>query len=155
VIWTIDDIRDLVPLVVPAGEPDQQVIAAYLARTRRPQHPPKHQGVKRYYYLLRDEPRVVFTCLSMPLEAWQGGVMAKVGTREIIGEFAGNRHLVGKKGSQLQFSPIAWLQGEADQHFLNASQALQELSFQILDLDRAERSQRAIARQYQWKKNKR
>jgi hypothetical protein len=150
-IWSISDLSDLVPLVVPAGEPDQQVIAAYLTHTKKPQHPQKHQGIKRYYYLLRDDVRVVFTSLGMPLDAWRGGAMAKVGTREIIGEFAGNRHFTGRKGLFLQLSPIAWLEGEADQHFLNAAQALQELSFQILDLDRIEQSQRAIERKYRWR----
>lgn len=151
-IWTIKNIDDFLPAFTLAGEPDQAVIDAYLARTRHRQQPLKHEGVRRYYYLLHDDARVRLTCVGMPLDAWRGGAMVKVGVNEIIGEFPGNRHLIGQKGLQLQFTPIAWLREPADQAFVNGAQALEAISFQILDLNRIEQSQQQIQQKYQWKK---
>jgi len=150
-IWTIDDVSAFVPVMLPAGVPDQAVIDAYLARTRRRLPPPKHQGVPRYYYLWQEDARVAVACIGMPLADWQGAALAKVGSREIIGEFAGNRQFIGRKGLQLQLNPIAWLKEPTDQHFAHAQQALEELSMQALDLAAAERVQAKIIQKYQWR----
>lgn len=88
----------------------------------------------------------------MPLLAWRGAAMCIVGTREIIGEFAGNRHLCGRKGLQLKMQPAAWLKEPADLAMGDGDDALEELSMQILDLADAQRSQEQIARKYQWRK---
>lgn len=151
-IWIIDNIRAFQAAFTSAGEPDQAVIDAFLQTTQHKQHAPAHEGVKRYYYLLADDPRVVLCCVGMPLADWRGPAMAIVGTREIIGEFPGNRHLVGKKGLQIRMQPATWLKEPADRHFADAGQALEEISFQVLDLETIERSQQDIAQKYRWKK---
>lgn len=150
-IWTINDLSAFPAAFAHAGDPDQAVIAAYVAQSRRPQQPQSRPGVRRYYYLLNDDPRVSLCAVGMPLDAWAGGAMCKVGTSEIIGEFKGNRHLVGRKGLRLQLQPLAWLNAPADEHYESGGQALEAVSFQVLDLDRAAQSQRRIVQQYQWK----
>jgi len=74
-----------------------------------------------------------------------------VGTNEIIGEFPGNRDLVGLRGLQLQCQPIAWLEGEADLVLEDGAALLDEISEQILDSKAIDRSQRRIARRCEWK----
>lgn len=151
-IWTIEDVSGFQEVVTPAGEPDQSVIVAYLAQSRQRLQPQKQPGVKRWYYLLADDPRVTLATVGMPLEDWHGSAMCMIGTRQIIGEFPGNRHLIGRKGLQLKMQPIAWLKEPADKTFRTAQQALEELSFQVLDLDQALRSQWNIQQKYEWRK---
>jgi hypothetical protein len=76
--------------------------------------------------------------------------MLIVGTREIIGEFAGNCHAIGRKGLQLKMQPIAWLRGEAGKHFATGSQLLAEISEQVLDQREIERVQQHLGRKYRW-----
>jgi hypothetical protein len=150
-IWTIDDVRGLLPAFTPAGEPDQAAIDAYLAHSRRPIHSQKQPAIKRWYYVFRDDARVSLATVGMPLEDWQGGAMAIVGTREIIGEFASNRQFTGRKGLLLKLQPIAWLKEPADRAFRDGQQMLEEISFQVLDLPQAERVQAETTQKYQWK----
>lgn len=89
------------------------------------------------------------TTIGMPLTDWRGAAMCVVGTREIIGEFTGNRHLIGRKGLRIKMQPAAWLKAPADLVLADAHAALQEISFQVLDLADIQRSQERLARAYQ------
>lgn len=153
-IWKITAIDEsFIDAFVPAGEPDQQVIDDYLRRTRRSMHPPKHDGVKRWYYLHKDNPRIRLSCIGRPLSDWKA-LPAKclVGTNEIIGEFPGNREFIGQRGSQLTLQPIEWFTGDADATYPSGSAALSEISEQILDKRRIEQRQREVRKRYEWKK---
>lgn len=72
-IWTINDISAFRSAFVAAGEPDQSIINAYLAKKRRTMQPQARPGVRRYYYLLAEDPRVSLCCVGMPLADWNGG----------------------------------------------------------------------------------
>jgi hypothetical protein len=153
-IWKIHYINSaFIAAFEHAGEPDQAVIDAYLAKTQRRMHPPKHDGVKRWYYLCSENLRVRLGTIGRPLEDF-AGLAAKclIGTNEIIGEFEGNRAYIGQRGSQLTLQSIEWLQGHADQEFPDGSAALAEISMQILDLRRATVIQQEIKEKYQWRK---
>lgn len=152
-IWKIVTIdAAFIAAFVSAGQPDQDVINAYLARTRKPMQQPKHEGVRRWYYLHSDNPRIRLATIGRPLEDFTGlAGKCIVGTNSIIGEFPGNRNFVGQRGSQLTLQPIEWLQGEADQEFTDGSTALAGISEQILDRRRIDENQRTIQRKYQWK----
>lgn len=139
-IWQLDDTSDLVASFIDAGPIDEQVVAAYLAAARQPQHEQKRPDVKRWYYLAADNPRVSLCCVGMPLDAWRGPAMLIVGTREIIGEFAGNRDVVGRLGLQLKMQPLAWMSGEPGRRFATGKQLLSEISEQVLDLRPASRT---------------
>lgn len=152
-IWTLDLIDgQFISAFVNAGDPDQRVIDEYLSRQpHRRLQPPERPGIKRWHYLLQDNPRIGLTTLAMPLDVWQGGTFFLVGTRNIIGEFTGNREFVGMKGLHLKMQPLAWMAGRADQQFASGAQLLAEISEQILDLDAAQRSQRKTRQRYEWK----
>ncbi len=151
-IWTLDLVdTQFVSAWLPAGEPDQRVIAAYVRKQPpRRQHQQERPGVKRWYYLLRDNQRTVLSTLGMPLEEWRDGAFFIVGTREIIGEFPGNQPYAGKKGLQLKMQPRAWMSGQADEPFASGRRLLDAISEQILDLDAAQRVQWAIKKNYRW-----
>lgn len=114
-IWTLSTVDpDLIAAFQSAGEPDQAVIDAYMQKLPRRRHyQPERPGVKRWYYLMRDNPRISLAALGMPLEDWQGPAFF-VGTRAIIGEFPGNRAFVGKKGLQMKMQPLTLMTGQAD-----------------------------------------
>jgi|SRR5579875_775274 hypothetical protein len=152
-IWKITTIDvAFVAAFEDAGEPDQRVIDDYLRKTHKPMHPPKHEGIRRYYYLLADNPRVRLGTLGMSLAEFAGkSAKIIVGTNEIIGEFEGNRAFIGHMGLKLQCEPIAWLRGHADREFATGSLALAEISEQILDLRKIKESQRRTRRRYEWK----
>src|SRR5579863_6625358 len=143
-IWTLNQVDpDLIAAFQSAGEPDQAVIDAAIASLpRRRQHQQERLGVKRWYYLLAENPRISLATLGMPLEEWQGGAFFIVGTRLIIGEFVDNREVAGLKGLQMKMQPIQWMTGQADLRFASGAQLLAEISEQVLDLQAAERSQR-------------
>lgn len=150
-LWTVTVDSTLLDAFEDAGEPDQVVIDDYLRRTHKPRPAPKHTGVKRWYYLMRDNPRMRLSTIGMPLVDCAGKqVKVLVGVSEIIGEFPGNRALVGKRGLQLQCQPIAWLQGSPDQHFTSGAAMLAEISEQPLDRHEIEASQEKIKRRYEW-----
>lgn len=151
-IWRVQRIDQLlIDAFENAGEPDQRVISAYLRKTHKPMHPPKHDGIRRWYYLLAENRRIRLATTGRPLAEWRGEAKVLVGTNEIIGEFAGNRKLVGQRGLQLKCEPIEWLQGEADLVLADGAALLAEISEQILDGKAIDRSQRNIARRYEWK----
>lgn len=133
-IWQLDSVSDLAAAFEDAGDIDEQVIAAYLKTSRQPQHEQKRPDIKRWYYLATDNPRVSLCCVGMPLDTWRGAAMLIVGTREIIGEFAGNREVAGKLGLQLKMQPLIWLHGQPDRRFATDGQMLAEISEQVLDL---------------------
>src|SRR5581483_2520989 len=138
-IWTLKEVDpDFLAAFAPAGEPDQRIIDAHM-RTLPPRrrHQPERPGVKRWYYLMRDNPRISLSTLAMPLEQWQGGLFLLIGTREIIGEFPGNRPYIGKKGLQMKMQPLAWMTGQADRSFASGAHLLAEISEQVLDLHTA------------------
>ena len=151
-IWILDSIDDLFTgAFLSAGEPDQQIINRHMShQPRHRQHQPVRPGVKRWYYLLAENPRISLSTVGRPLADWQGGAFFIVGTREIIGEFPGNQGCIGKKELQMKMQPLAWMSGQADQQFASGAQLLAEISEQILDLDAAERSQRQTKRRYEW-----
>ncbi len=152
-IWTLNTVdAAFLDAFEAAGDPDEAVIASYVAR--HGQHAPKNVGVKRWYYLLKENPRVRLGTVGRPLGDWPGagGVKILVGTSEIIGEFPGNRALVGQMGLHLQMEPIAWLQGEADRHFASGAALLAEISEQILDRRAIQQSQRRIQKRYEHRK---
>lgn len=150
-IWTLDHLdQAFIKAWEDVGEPNQEVITAYLAKIRRPQHPQKHQGIKRWYYLLQENPCIRLVSLGMPLHEWKGAAKLIVGTNEIIGEFPGNRPYVGKMGLQLQCQPLAWLQGVPDKAFPSGQALLSEISEQILDRREIEQSQQRTQKRYQW-----
>lgn len=149
-IWTLQNVDSaLIAAFQDAGIPDQWVIDAHLTR-RGQRYQQERPGIKRWYYLHREEPRIRLTCVSMPLDAWIGGAFLIVGTQEIIGEFPGNQHLVGKKCLQMKMQPLAWMTGQADQDFAGGALMLAEISEQILDLGKIEQVQRTIRKKYQW-----
>jgi hypothetical protein len=151
-IWKITTIdAAFIAAFADAGEPDQRVIEAHLRKMHKPMHPQKHEGMRRYYYLLADNPRVRLFCIGRTLSDF-AGLPAKiiVGTYEIIGEFPSNRAFIGQTGLKLQCEPIAWLSGNADKVFPTGSRALAEISEQILDLRKIKESQRQIRRRYKW-----
>lgn len=152
-LWTVRVDSTLIAAFEDAGQPDRAVIDEYLARSHKPRHQPKHEGIRRWYYLLKDNPRVRLACVGMPLADFAGkSAKILVGTNEIIGEFRGNRALIGKRGLQLQCSPIEWLHGQADKSFATGAAMLAEISEQILDLREIERSQEKIKRAYSWRR---
>jgi hypothetical protein len=123
----------------------------YVASIRRPQQEQKNIGVKRWYYLLKENPRIRLVTVGRPLAAWDS-LSAKmiVGTSKIIGEFPGNRHLVGRQGLQMKCEPIEWLRGsKADKEFPGGDALLQEISEQILDRRSIDMHQRRIQRKYE------
>ena len=133
-IWRLDNPSDLAAAFIDAGDIDEQVVAAYRASTRQPQHEQKRPDIKRWYYLLKDNPRVSLCCVGMPLDVWHGPAMLIVGTREIIGEFAGNCAVRGIRGLQLKMQPLSWMSGEPGRRFATGNQLLSEISEQVLDL---------------------
>lgn len=152
-LWKLERVdHALIDAFEHAGEPDQEVIAAYLQqRSHRPQQPPKHDGIKRWYYLLRDNPRVRLATVGRPLDDWDGSAKMIVGVNEIIGEFPKNRPYVGMRGLQLQCQPIAWLTGTADLEIADGTALLAEISEQILDKRAIDNIQQRIAQRYQWR----
>lgn len=152
-IWRLEEVDwSLVNAFESAGEPDQDVIDAYIAQFGQ-RGAKKHVGIRRWYYLSKDNPRIRLTTLGMPLEDWHGEAKILVGTGTIIGEFEGNRDYVGQMGLTLHMEPIAWLQGEADSSFSNGSTLLASISEQVLDRREIGRSQAAISQIYRHKKN--
>jgi hypothetical protein len=150
-LWRLEQINStFIDAFEEAGEPDQAVITAYVAQ--HGQHPPKHAGIKRWYYFLKDNHRIRLTTVGRPLDDWAGAAKIIVGTGEIIGESTGNRDLVGQVGLKLQFEPIAWLQGRADKTFVHGEALLAEISEQILDRKVIEQSQRSIRAKYQYRR---
>lgn len=149
-IWTLEDVGELVSVFNDAGPIDERAISEYIRNSHKRQHKSSHPGVKRWYYLHKEEPRISLCCVGMPLEAWQGAAMLIVGTREIIGEFAGNRHAIGRKGLQMKMQPIAWLRGRAEKRFAIGGQLLAEISEQVLDQPEIEKVQSRLARKYRW-----
>ncbi len=135
-IWALAHVdQSLRVAFEPAGEPDQEVIARFQAAPGVTHlHPEYRPGMSRYFYLWRDHPRVSLVCLGLPLEAWQDGAFFIVGYRWIIGEFAGNRDLVGLKGLHLKMQPLAWMGGQANKQFSSGLHLLSEISEQVLDL---------------------
>ena len=69
-----------------AGEPNQTIVDVYIAKHGQ-SGPQKHLGVKRWYYLHRDNPRIRLSTLGMPLDDWRGVAKIIVGTVEIIVSF--------------------------------------------------------------------
>jgi hypothetical protein len=86
-------------------KPDQRVIDAYVAA--HGQHQQKHVGFKRWYYLLKGNPRIRLSTTGRPLDDWAGEAKILVGTGDIIGEFEQNRAYTGQMGLRLQMEPIA------------------------------------------------
>lgn len=154
-LWKIAEVDPaFIAAFEDAGEPDQAVIDAYLARSRRKVTPQKHDGIKRWYYLRADNHRIRLGTVARPLADFAGKpAKMLVGTSEIIGEFPGNHAFVGQQGLRLTMEPIEWLHGDADKAFATGSEALAEISEQILDLRRAKRVQQEIAEKYQWRKH--
>jgi len=151
-IWTLDIIdASLSEAFIDAGPIDQAAIDRHLGR-RGPRYPEARPGVKRYYYLLRDNPRISLAALGMPLDAWQGGAFFIVGTRLIIGEFALNREFRGRQGLQMKMQPLAWMTGKADRQFSSGAALLAEISEQVLDLSEIERSQERVKKRYEHKR---
>jgi hypothetical protein len=151
-IWRVTTIDEaFMACFTEAGEPDQATIDAYLRQTKQPQHTKKNPGVKRWYYLQQENPRISFTTVGRPLSDWTG-LPAKliVVTRTIIGEFPANRPYQGLLGFQLKCEPIEWLRNQADREFAMASDILPEISEQVLDRHRIEASQEQIKQRYQW-----
>jgi len=149
-IWTISQVDDLLcQAFVDAGPIDQGAIDR-ATRGQGPRYQEARPGVKRYYYLLADNPRISLAALGMPLDNWQGGAFLIVGTRTIIGEFELNKPHVGKLGLQLKMQPIAWMQGMADKQFRSGQEVLAEISEQVLDRREIERSQERIQKKYEW-----
>lgn len=156
-MWRINSVdQAFIDAWQDAGDPDQAVIDAYVAKLRRPLSPQKHTGVRRWYYLFNDNPRIRLISIGRPLEDF-AGLPAKVmvGTVEIIGEFPGNRAYVGRRGLTLNCQPIEWLQGAADEEFADGNAALAAISEQIIDLREIQRSQRSIKERYEWKDGRR
>ena len=81
--------------------------------------------------------------VGCPLTEWPdgAGAMLIVGTLEIIGEFAGNRHLVGKKGLNLKMQSLDGMYGRAGQIIKSGADLLDTISTQILDLKSIEAAQ--------------
>lgn len=155
-IWTLAQVdTDFIAAFQSAGEPNQAVIDAYMCKLpARRRHQPERASVKRWHYLMQDNPRIGLTSLGMPLEQWQGGAFFLVGTREIIGEFAGNREVAGLKGFHLKMQPLRWMTGQADYlRFASGAQLLAEISEQVLDRQAAERVQRETRKKYEWHRN--
>ena len=152
-IWKINNVdRAFIDAWHDAGQPDQAVIDAYTATSRRVS-PQKHVGIRRWYYLFNDNPRIRLTTIGRPLEDFAGqAAKVLIGTVEIIGEFSGNRDLVGKRGLTLQVQPIDWLQGEANEVFATGEAALAAISEQVIDRQDIQRSQRDIKRRYEWRR---
>ena len=147
-IWRLEHVdTTFIDAFESAGDPDQAVIDAYVA-----QHglggPQKHTNVKRWYYLLKGNPRIRLSTIGMPLDAWLGEAKVLVGTGEIIGEFKGNREYVGQTGLKLQMEPIAWLRGQADVHYTTGHALLDTISEQVLDRKAIEHVQTAITQKY-------
>lgn len=150
-LWTVVVDSTLIDAFSDVGQPDQAVVDAYLRSSHKRQHPQKHAGMRRWYYLMCSNPRVRLCSVGMSLADFAGKpAKILVGTNEILGEFKGNRALVGKRGLQLQCQPIAWLHGQADKHFANGAALLAEISEQVLDLRAIEQSQEQIKRRYEW-----
>jgi hypothetical protein len=152
-IWKIHKIdRTFIESWIQAGEPDQAIIDRYVQR--HGQHAPAARlaGEPRYYYLHALEPRITLRTVSLPLEAWQGGAKIIIGTQRIIGEFAGNRHLVGQRGLALKMEPVDLLYGKPDDEFSDGMSMLAELSSQILDRDALKRYEQ---REERWRNRQR
>jgi hypothetical protein len=137
-----------------AGPIDWNVVNAHLnQKRRRPIVPQQNPDVPRWYYLLQDDPATRMGTVGAQLDQFKGHpAKLIIGTVEIIGEFAGQRELIGIKGLKLQLEPIHMLSGEPDAVFKTASLALASLSNQIPNLEQAEKSQRDIQNKYRWKK---
>jgi len=151
-IWRLERVDEpLANVFESAGEPDQDVIDAYVAQFGQ-RGPQKHVGIQRWYYLMKENPRIHLTTLGMPLEDWHGEAKILVGTNTIIGEFEGNREYIGQLGLTIHMEPIAWLRGEADKAFENGSTLLASISEQVLDRKEIDRVQATILQRYQHKK---
>ncbi len=152
-IWTLDRVdAALLSAFADAGDIDQAVVDQRMEQFPSQQHAPARSVVKRWYYLLADNPRIGLVCISQPLYEWLGSAFLIVGTRTIIGEFEANKAFVGKLGLHLKMQPLAWLTGEADRHFATGAQLLAEISEQVLDRRAIRESQERRTRMYEWKK---
>jgi hypothetical protein len=149
-IWTLDSVYDLCTVFADAGPINEQVVSRSIQTTQRKQQAPSHPNVPRWYYLYEEEPRISLCCVGSPLQSWQGASMLIVGAREIIGEFAGNRHVVGRKGLQMKMQPIDWLHSTSEKHFATGAEFLAAISEQVLDQADITRVQQHIARKYRW-----
>jgi hypothetical protein len=128
---------------------DELVVQRHQAQQKR-YHPITRQEVARFCYLKADDQTIKLVCMGMPLDAWHGGIMVIIGTNTIIGEFEGNRDLVGLTGTQLKMQPLAWLREPEDQRFPTASALLAQISEQVRNQGRIERVQRDITKKYHW-----
>jgi hypothetical protein len=149
-IWATIEVDAAFQLAfVEVGPIHEQVVKRHLARQKN-HHPVTRQGIVCYYYLAANDPTIKLVCMSMPLADWQGGAMVIVGSYEIIGEFAGNRDLVGLSGTQLKMQPLVWLREPEDQRFPTASALLAQISEQVRNRQSIERTQQNITRKYLW-----
>lgn len=137
---------------VDAGAPDQAVIERFLRKKHFLRPPVAYPDVVRKYYLLREDPRVSLCVLASSLEEWQGEAWVKVGIRHILGEFVGNRELQGQKGLSLQLLPMSLLGEPADRCYDTGQQALEAISYRILDMQRALRRNEEIAARYTYRR---
>ena len=134
-IWLIDNIdRKFTQDFIDAGPVDYVIVDSFLKRTGRQPRAQNNPEVKRFYYLYQYDPRVRLTLVGSPLPEWEGKpAMIILGTEIILGEFVGNKTLVGKKGINLKVQPASWLKGDPDQRFALGSEALDAISFQVID----------------------
>jgi hypothetical protein len=146
-IWQINHVdHAFIAEFLEAGQIDPQVISAHLKdKPLPPNRATVQAGKPRFYYLWREDMRVKVVTVGMPLaEMWDKAVKVTVGSHDILGEFTEQKPYTGRKGLSLRFEAVAWLTGAADQTFPTATEALNNLSLQGLDLDRPARSQDLI-----------
>ena len=124
-------IKHLEPSFYDAWEEAGEVDLSALPQT--PRHPPKHFDLPRYHYLLKTDARVRLTCVGMPLKDWlkrQVGII--VGTTKSLGEFEATKDLRGEQTLVLKMEPGA-LSPPYDEVFESGAEALESISWQILD----------------------
>ena len=147
-LWILEKIdSSFINAFEDAGKLDQEVVDAYVAQYGL-SGPQKHLGVKRWYYLLRENPRIRLVTVGRPLDDWHEQAKIIVGSIKILGEFQATREYVGQLGLKLQMEPINWLQGDADEFFPHGSALLNAVSEQVLDRKAIERSQKALSQKY-------
>ncbi|HXC62354.1 MAG TPA: hypothetical protein VNV63_06735 [Nitrospiria bacterium] len=127
-----------------AGEPDQAVINAFLAKEKHSrQGRQRDVTLPRYYYLYQPDPRIRLCTVGSTLTGWSGPAWVLIGVNLILGEFhnddvpgspfIGNADLRGQQGLQLTMRSVAPFRGFADREFDEPAGFLAELDVSVLE----------------------
>lgn len=146
-IWRVATVHDLIPLFEDAGPIDTAVVEAHLASQRADQRQavPFEPTLPRWFYLYRQDRRVLLRTVGMSLERWEGPAKVIVGSFVHIGEFKRTQHYAQAhtKGLRITLEPIEMLEGPPQRFFTNGRALLEAIDWSVLDERLAQRPDRS------------